>query len=87
VTDKKQQGENLAAGVNFILGWRAADPEFSRERGYTGNIVVRERGVLALIGLIDREVTTVSTLALVPHLDARPPEDGCSAFVLRTWMP
>jgi hypothetical protein len=42
-TDKKQAAEHRCAEINERLGWRAANPEYSREGGYTGKVVLGAR--------------------------------------------
>jgi hypothetical protein len=46
VDTPEARAEDLCARINGSLGWRAANPEY--RDGYTGAIVVRERGAQEL---------------------------------------
>ncbi len=49
---RKEQAEQLCSRINARLGWRGANPEYRRESvGYTGAIVLSQRGATELLRL------------------------------------
>jgi hypothetical protein len=43
VDDRKKCAEELSRRINDRIGWRGADPEWSREGGYSGRILLSAR--------------------------------------------
>jgi hypothetical protein len=55
---RKEQAERLCSQINARLGWRGANPEYRRESvGYTGAIVLSQRGAAELLRLTDQSST------------------------------
>jgi hypothetical protein len=57
----KGRAERLCAAINASLGWRGADPEWTRENGYTGRVRLSRRAARA----IRRTITVTLAVGMI----------------------